>query len=697
MLVRHPVHVTERSSPRPDKTSSNPVELLGFDIETDSLTGKPMLLGDHTGRLWLRPKSKDRPKVILDLLRHANLSGKMLAHWREFDAIAVYRLLCETLPVEERRAACGLYDKEGFTFLIDDTEVTVKRFGKGTCYEFGLPGKRKFRVPSFDISSFYYEGIEKTCKSLGFTWYSKGEERFHLVDWQLYRRDPAYFEGVNNSNRMDALAAKMLGDQVSADFFRAFKAYPNTLYSAGGLCKAALSTQLTPGEYSELNFFRLLDAWYPSWETSPASPDGEAAREIWCMGHEAYSGGLIDCYNLGHAEKAEYADIASAYPAVIMQLPDMYRSLPVVTEGDSPGDMRLQRGWITIPENLCHSVSFKTRGETKARCSGRMRVTIWDEERAWIESRGGTFEPEVTLSIKPVETSPLARACKLFLELRQNLKGTSAERIAKESANSLYGVSYELSDTHAGGYNAGEVYNPLVAGYITAISRLRLAKALQGIRDNGGKLIAAMTDSISWVGSADMLPRDYTVGKHLGGVREKKTPGYFETPTTLSDYLSLGPGRYSYRVTSPKGEVKTVNRARGYRLTRENRLHDYVKDPEMTLPCSLLVSPGIVANSNRYTFEDLGRVIHGTKRLDPWQLSGKRTVTPQSNTSLLSGLYPTFEMERDNADNTLPGERELLRLKAVDRAEALEYRKKLREVTRARNWKGSKKPGRFPL
>jgi len=170
------------------------------------------------------------------------------------------------------------------------------------------------------------------------------------------------------------------------------------------------------------------------------------------------------------------------------------------------------------------------------------------------------------------------------------------------------------------GHRAGEFWNPIYASIITAKTRVMLTKASTEIEKRGGKPIILMTDSITWEGTQDMLPKNMW--------REEKTLGYFEKPEKVQDIVCLGTGRYGYKKWDEerKGYVSVVAKRRGLNATDLHdsrgipiegefswlKALDIMKEAKsLTIPITVraLVTAGMVLNQRKWRIEDLGRIV----------------------------------------------------------------------------------------
>ena len=509
-------------------------------------------------------------------------------------------------------------------------------------------------VWAYDVAQLYQNGLEAemTMRKDKFPYYSKVSKEAHLVDWNRFNTNALYRNDiVLRSNELDCRAAYDLAIEVQEMFKEAFGAYSRTLISTGSLARASIVATLErkystkyPNDPKEqhnrvvadiqsIGFINYYDRW-------AEQLTGYHLKDFYCILTEAYSGGYIEVFNYGKVGNALTADIASAYPAIITQLYDLRGATIEYGTGTPPrvpNSYVFIRGEVDIPLDVDYNpLTVKhphpQLKSTNIRAVGDYKASYTLEERDFLIGLGATFSNEEYYIVKTTgKLSPLAEISQYFLDLRTELKqaGSSAEYIAKIANNSLYGILFEAVDTYTetltgvykAGYRAGEFFNPLYAAIITSRTRVLIAKAATAIKNNGGEPILIMTDSIFWKGKPEHLPVEYW--------RETKTTGFFEKPEPITDLVCLGIGRYSY---SSKNGDKFIAKKRGLNVVEfvSNNSNDYdrfnwqealdlVKETgsnKIEVKVRKLLSVGMIADSNKYSIEDLGRIVEETTTVD---------------------------------------------------------------------------------
>jgi hypothetical protein len=692
--IRHPATITEMKKPSPGKRlSATPIKYSGFDIETEPKTGEARLMYDSTGIKVFDAEdtNQERYEKLVSWLQKKAKKDFNIASWTQFDHTALFRIIIDALPPKEAEKAVMRFGRLNPAVATEDLEFHT--FNNVQNIKVKVPGlDRPKAIMVVDAKRFFNLDLATTCKELGYHWYDKMEEEgklsVHVVQWGKYQ-DPRYHRyrhRVRKSCKLDARAAANIIDRVQRDFNELFRYYPKLLSSTGGLAKAATAALLDHKEYKSLYFQDQLESWRKT-----EKPPG-ATNELWCMAHEAFSAGLIEAYRLGYHKKAWMADIASAYPSVIGRLCDLRGSTITKGTGEPPKvlpkpgglikDYVLIRGTLNVPQDTHHTIGYKNAMGNRMRPWGTFEATYNIHERSFAQEQGAKFSKEQWIHIKTKgEPHPLARVSKRFLAQRENVRKTnngkwsSKETIPKIANNSLYGISYEhinnfMDDGESGtfqSHSTGELYNPLIAGYITALSRITLSMAIVEIEKAGGTPILAMTDSIHWIGTPEMLKRDIVGHGIQTGMRENKTLGYFETPEEKRDFYCFGTGRYEYRDPKTNQQKESILpfqdpeatldledfyvKARSYFMKKQEgkkqTFHIAIKqeldrDYEDMKPYvihSVKVTPGLVRGSHNLSPKDINRIYEDKKEINPFSIGMKRGIKPYKGSITSKGNY----------------------------------------------------------
>ncbi len=652
-----------------------PLSLVGFDIETEHTTGHPMLFGFSyaDGDTYFsihRPNLDKFYSVIKNLIDNA--PGTNLVTWGNLDLQEVIRIFEPDGTEQEfiSRGYAGRYDKHAKEWIAvppcirtaeNGDEFFIDHYISGRSLRLGIISDGHARsIWIFNVSQFYPATIAQTATALNLPWKEFSKET-HLIDWERFESDSDYYRECIESNKQDARIVRALADNLADIFNRVFGAYPSLLVSAGSLADAAVSKLLSDDDYAS-NSWRWISSANYHFRTNH-----EAVRKAETLLSEAFSAGYVDQFALGYFPEVHIADISSAYPHKIRRLPDLRQCELFNGEGNPKHEINslrargyavftaVIRGHVTIPETLkYHPITIRTHKRQNIRPSGSFYAAYYLEERDYCVQHGAKFEDEeyVIFAFRSERLAPIANVSTMLRGLREKYIATRDEfkpdsddylvydgmqYMIKVVDNSLYGKTVMTSpiienvDDHVEitGFKGGDRYNMLYGGVITARTRIQLAEACTAIESNGGQPLLAMTDSVTWKGSPDMLPERFR--------RDGKVPGYFEQPETYYDFYLLKTGQYEYRIS--KGDnSKWEHKMRGLNLPFDRRsdsesfyrktliefcatldANEHPKDIEIPLPVRRLVTIGA------YDISRLGLVEDSINNLKPFVLSGKNT------------------------------------------------------------------------
>lgn len=500
--IKHPALISEYGSLNINKIKDEPMDFIGIDLETNYLTAELKLLGIwRKGEyLWHDSKFLD---VIFRFLKESYEHNRSFAYWNKLDPFVIYKQFL-LLKDSNVNAKDSLYDyikesMERYAKVGGEWDYKNKKWSIPpvievedyfTGFMFGIknvvrssiqffyyePGDDKPKtVWAYDIKQLYKSGLEmealgKKDKKTGLypnarlPWYEKGDEELHKINWDRFYNDSDYERRVLRSNMMDARAAYELALNIQNEFFTAFGYYPKNLISAGSLARSAIVAVLKnyhDSLESDENIAKqnLLDdvkginilSFYDEHIKYPK------LKSLYALFSEAFSAGYIETIRYGYTANAYYADIASAYPAIIEKLWDLRGCK--ITDGIGvpphiPYSYCFIRGDVNIPDNVnFHPITIKhpLHKETNIRAVGEYRASYTLEERDFLIEQGAKFTNEEWFNIETKgKLSPLAMVAKQLVELRTKLiaNGDSAEYVVKLTANSLAGLTMEAVETY---------------------------------------------------------------------------------------------------------------------------------------------------------------------------------------------------------------------------------------------------------
>lgn len=652
------------------KFRTEPLKVVGLDVETVATTGELKLLG-----LWypaphnqyvpkLNPRLFDFYQIVKSLAENSEFIG--FVTWGRLDIQCLIRLFQPT-ERERKRIARGIAANVKNGEIIGSPPV-MRKIGNVQFYiAHYIPGRsmklgyiengyeRTFWI--FNMSQFYQNTIATIAVGLGLQWTTFPKDT-HIIDWQRYTQSKSYRLTVLASNEQDAHTVTTLAEMLQQRFHEVFDCYPSLLVSTGSLTDAAVSKMLSEHATDyQSNSWKWLatHVWKSNGDTVIARAETLLA--------EAFSAGYVDQFAVGYFDTVCTADIAAAYPHKIRSLPDLRNSVLLDGVNDLVNDLQrarlmgytvwtvIIRGKVSIPETLkFHPITVKTYDRENYRPVGTFYASYLLEEREFCEAHGATFDNEqyVIVALRERTLAPIAgvsiklgefrssilaemRTCERNSDRWKTLDGQ--QYLVKVIDNSIYGKTVMTTEVVKDvdgepiitGYIAGDRFNHLYGAWITSQTRLQIASACMEIERNGGQPVMVMTDSIYWKGSPDALSSDV--------IRATKTPGYFETPHTVTEFFILKTGQYEYRdgnswhyklrgLNVDRDELDGVHSLYHRLITGEAKHvaeHTHPKDFIIEIPTRKLISIGSP------NLAQLGMISEGITELRPFVLSGKQS------------------------------------------------------------------------
>lgn len=672
--IKHPSMIKTYTMPNYNCTTDKPLEFIGLDFETDALTGEIVLLGVfHNTYFSYHKDDYDLLDVLCRWIKIASENNLILVHWTKFDQNAIAKLFLLKLPKKERIKAIERYGKYNATWEKDKwASPPLCRYEtkiKNKNYEFGIVSvlaqktlnvyikNEKMLRPIFiniiDMNSLYKTTIEKASINQNLKYYDKMKEGFiyrkktysyHIINWDLFKTNENYKKGVLRSNELDARAVKDLAYKFSENFYKIWKVYPKNIFSSGSLAKMALSQELDKDDFESLNLIKQ----FKNWGYDKDQKTKELCDELHILACECYSGGMFELYAIGMGD-AYIADVSACYPSAISKLLDLRDSEIIKGYGSPPtpkdNEIILIRGTVNMPESAIHTLNIHNPDYITVitRPYGTFKASyIWHERELAVKQGAKFFNEEYFIIKTKGLRSPLAIASDKLFSMRQELlkKKDISQSIVKDANNSCYGITIEGVATYAlddkeniifDGFKAGAMYNPILACLITAYCRIILCSAMILIRDNGGTLIQANTDSIHWKGKLEDLPKDFETIIGPCGWRDGKVKGYFEKPTLIKDFISLATGRYGGFDTEKN---KYFTKLRSYIIDQDPKKHylfNLLKEYENLKECQSIplssnqfISIKLSKVRNNLDLEDVCRIDKIVKDIRLISINGKR-------------------------------------------------------------------------
>ncbi len=474
---------------------------------------------------------------------------------------------------------------------------------------------RSRNITIYNLKNLYDTNLEKTAKNYGLDYYSKLGVEYHIIDKERFYNDEEFRKNVILSNKLDCIVLKDIAIRMLKDFKAISGNYPKTIYTNGSLARSYLLSYKGIIGSKALNFNSLFS--------------GRMKSLLLDYSMASYHGGKIDSYVVGYVERAKIIDITSAYPYAMSLLPTPKN---VIVHHKSKSKIKdyfyaFIYCEITVEdENLIHPVLVENPiNKSNISPYGVFNTVITKIEYDYMIEKGCKIKVHDFVAIEHEETYPYKEMIDNLFNQRMMTKLTNASlsQMFKIILNSLYGITYELTDIYEKnnddslswlGWRAGDYFMPPIASYITSITRTYLSRVSHDIVLNGGKVLLNMTDSVLYTGSV----KDFSI------FSDTKTLGKFDKPTLVKDIYILGAGRYEYK---DEFDNEYTIKSRGFNVVKKDESFYGSLDlsKEILINHKTFVT-SFKATTKKYSHEQLGYLIDDKYKINPFNMGGKRIV-----------------------------------------------------------------------
>lgn len=202
----------------------------------------------------------------------------------------------------------------------------------------------------------------------------------------------------------------------------------------------------------------------------------------------------IEALKIGYWDKTWDYDIINAYPSVIADLPDWRRYKKIwASDKVEKADYGWLKGTVTIHDDVkVHPITYADANGVLYRPTGTWDTILTLPEVEFIKETGiGDFKVDRAwyISLKDY-VYPLAPTINSLFERRQRAQDIR-KFLLKRMSVGIYGLTAQVKDNG----QEGEFFNPMWASYITALTRLKVARFIykHKLEDN---LIHVSTDGV---------------------------------------------------------------------------------------------------------------------------------------------------------------------------------------------------------
>lgn len=584
-----------------------PFAFNSIDIET--IDNEIFLIGAIVNNNYIKVQSyfyEMLNETIINSVKH----NRDIVTWTRYDNTFIVKTLTAHLSVKEmdnllrnvgRISPLLSWQYKDYTLTLDNIIADNLIFSVKDKY------LNEKRLNIYNLKNLFDSDLVNASKDYGLDYYSKLGEEYHLINKQRFINDKEYREKVIEANYLDNRVIIDLADKLINNFRLIAGEYPRTMYTAGSLARAYLLTQRDT-HFNISSYYRRHKLF----------------NELTDYAMQSYFGGKIESYVLGYIDKAQAIDITSAYPHSLAQLPALTKKVIKSSDITKLKDYYYAfiNCTITITdEKLIHPVNIRSPfNDTNISPIGTFHATITKIEYDYLLKHDATIIVHDYIAVVHSNHYPYKKMIHhLFNErLKTSKTNQSLSNLYKLILNSLYGITYELTDSFddAGewiGYRAGDFFNPIIASYITALTRTYLSRVSNNIIENGGQVLLNMTDSIIYQGhvTLDVFSHEKVLGK-------------FENPTSIKDVIILGAGRYEYLNDFTKEyTIKT----RGFSAKLKDRSFYSLLDlSKSTTISSKSFVTFFKATTLKYSHQMLGHIIDEDYEINPLNIGGKRII-----------------------------------------------------------------------
>jgi len=551
-----------------------------------------------------------------DMIIESIQAKKDILTWSRYDNTHLLKLILKNASKKDIKnillrvgkvSPIYTYTYKTFTFVIENIikdSIIIKVIDLN---------ESKRAIILYNLKNLYSADLLTTAQNYGFDYYSKMGIEYHLIDKKRFKTDLDYAEGVIASNRLDNIVLLDIAEKMLSDFKTISGQLPKSIFTNGSLARSYLLSQIGTIGSKALNFNMTFKGYHK--------------KGLLDYAMRSYHGGKIESYVLGYIPKAKIIDITSAYPYAMSLLPKPKNK--IIYSKNVKEICAYYYAFIKCKieikdKNLIHPVIVENPiNRSNISPYGYFTTIITKLSYDYLIKKGCRVKVIDFYAVEHENEYPYKDIImNLFNErLKYKKSNPSLSQMYKIILNSMYGITYELTDMYTNidevieweGYRAGDYFEPLIASYITDFTRTYLSEVSDDILLNGGEVLLNMTDSIIYTGHTN-----------LDVFSNEKVLGKFELPTLIKDIYILGSGRYEF-----KDEFKDTYtiKNRGFSVSvKDKSFYSGLKlSNNVSLAHKTFVT-SFKASTKKYAYEKMGHLIDDTYNINPFNLGGKRII-----------------------------------------------------------------------
>lgn len=586
-----------------------------IDIET---VDNELFIFGYTSNGVYHYKLDNFYNVFHDFLIECIQNKKDILTWSRYDNTHLVKLILSKFNDNDIKTYLRRIGKVSpiIEYKYHNFTVTIVNIIKDSIiFKFTDLNNKERHITLYNLKNLYDTDLEETAKNYHIDYYSKLGQEYHIIDKKRWTNDLEYQKMVIKSNELDNRVLLDISRIMLENFKNITGVYPKSIFTNGSLARSYLLATVGESKSKVLQFKSLYNRL-------------SKFDKLLDYSMKAYHGGKIESYVLGNVGTAKIVDITSAYPYAMTTLPYPTREVLYIDGGkdiDKYFYAFINCEWTIDDPNFIHPCIVENPiNKSNISPYGYMRAIITKPEYDYLIKHGIKVNVFDYVAVKHMNVYPYKEIVETLFNKRLETKDTnpSLSQMYKIILNSLYGITFELNDTFDEidnsiewqGYRAGDYFNPVIASYITAITRTSLSEVSNNIIKNGGKVYLNMTDSIIYDGEIT-----------LDVLSKKKILGKYEYPTIINECVILGAGRYEYYDTA---KDKYVIKSRGFSANVKDKAfyNDLeLNSEEIILEHKTFVT-GFKATTKKYGYQKMGYLLEDTYTFNPFNLGGKRVI-----------------------------------------------------------------------
>lgn len=558
--------------------------------------------------------------ILNDFLISSVQNKKDILTWSKYDNTHIIKLLFKDVDDTTRKklflkigkiTPIYTYDYKNFTITI----VNIIKYSVIFKIDDNQGNKPK-NVIIYNLMNLFTTNLETTAKNYKINFYSKLGEQYHIIDKDKFYKDKKYNKMVIRANELDNLVLIHIAEKFLKNFYDISGGImPKTIYTAGSIARSYLLSYKDDfgggGNLAFNNIFKVLDE--------------DMFNVLLDFSMQSYHGGKVEAYAIGYIREGFIIDKNSAYPHALSKLPQLTDKVHFIkgNRGLNKYFYAFIKCHIHIEDiKFIHSIIVKAvTNDINVSPYGYINdVIITKPEYDFLIENGISVHVVEYVAIEHLNIYPYEKMVNVLIQGRYTTKNDSLADLYKTIINSLYGITFELTPIYEEvdeeiifkGYRAGDYFNPIIASYITAMTRIDLSMIDNHIIQNGGEVYMNMTDSITYNGDVN-----------LDIFSKTKILGKYSMPEPIKNIYIMGTGRYEYQLDDKTYVVK--NRGFIPKKTDKGFYSTIELSEEVIIKIKSFVTI-FKSTTNSYSYEKLGYLLEDDYKIQPFNLGGKRFV-----------------------------------------------------------------------